>query len=59
MGPPGKESRGGLAGIAPPGEAMSPQTRLAYTALAGVLVSGLAASREAAVPGRGRGDHSD
>ncbi len=52
-------SRGARGGIAPPGEALNQQTRLAYTALAGVLVSGLAASREAAVPGRGRGDHSD
>jgi MinD-like ATPase involved in chromosome partitioning or flagellar assembly len=39
--------------------ALSPQTRLAYTALAGVLVSALAAGREARVRGRSRGDHSD
>ncbi len=40
--------------------ALIPQTRLAYTALAGVLVSGLgAANREAAVRGRSPGEHSD
>ncbi|HTX29682.1 MAG TPA: TcpE family conjugal transfer membrane protein [Streptosporangiaceae bacterium] len=37
---------------------LHPQTRLAYTALAGVIVSGLAAGREAAVPGRSPGEHS-
>jgi hypothetical protein len=37
--------------------ALDPQSRLAYTALAGVIVSGLAASREG-VPGRSPGDHS-
>jgi MinD-like ATPase involved in chromosome partitioning or flagellar assembly len=36
--------------------ALHPQTRLAYTALAGVLVAGLAA---VPVPGRNPGEHSD
>jgi MinD-like ATPase involved in chromosome partitioning or flagellar assembly len=36
--------------------ALRPQTRLAYTALAGVLVAGMAA---APVPGRNPGEHSD
>jgi MinD-like ATPase involved in chromosome partitioning or flagellar assembly len=36
--------------------ALHPQTRLAYTALAGVLVAGMAA---APVPGRNPGEHSD
>jgi MinD-like ATPase involved in chromosome partitioning or flagellar assembly len=42
--------------------ALQPQTRLAYTALAGVLVAGLAAEPRnpaAAVPGRNPRDHSD
>ena len=39
--------------------ALNPQTRLAYTALAGLLVAGLAAGREARVRGRSPGDHSD
>ena len=41
---------------------LQPQTRLAYTALAGVLVTGLAAAAPAVlspVPGRNRGEHSD
>ncbi len=43
-------------GSRPAGETVHPQTRLAYTALAGVLVAGLAA---VAVPGRNPGEHSD
>jgi MinD-like ATPase involved in chromosome partitioning or flagellar assembly len=39
--------------------ALHPQTRLAYTALAGVLVAGMAADRGRPVPGRNPGDHSD
>ena len=42
--------------------ALDPQTRLAYTALAGVVVAGLEArtvNRAGAVPGRSPGDHSD
>ena len=42
--------------------ALDPQTRLAYTALAGVVVAGMEArtvNRESAVPGRSPGDHSD
>lgn len=41
--------------------ALDPQTRLAYTALAGVIVAGLDArtlNPEGAVPGRSPGDHS-
>ncbi|MGD0066587.1 MAG: hypothetical protein ABSB76_24470 [Streptosporangiaceae bacterium] len=39
--------------------AVHPQTRLAYTALAGVLVAGMAAASRASVPGRNPGEHSD
>ena len=45
-----------------PAAALRPQTRLAYTALAGVLVAGLAPrtmSPLAPVPGRSPGEHSD
>ena len=38
---------------------LAPQTRLAYTALAGVLVAGLAAAPASPVPGRNPGEHSD
>jgi hypothetical protein len=45
---------------------MQPQTRLAYTALAGVLIAGLAATNPpntpntpSAVPGRNPGEHAD
>ena len=42
---------------------MQPQTRLAYTALAGVLVTSLAAAAASPslgpVPGRNPGEHSD
>jgi MinD-like ATPase involved in chromosome partitioning or flagellar assembly len=43
---------------------LQPQTRLAYTALAGVLISGLAAaatntSTPSPVPGRNPGEHAD
>jgi MinD-like ATPase involved in chromosome partitioning or flagellar assembly len=43
-------------GSRPAGETLHPQTRLAYTALAGVLVAGMAA---VPVPGRNPGEHSD
>ena len=39
--------------------ALHPQTRLAYTALAGVLVAGMAADPGSPVPGRNPGEHSD
>jgi hypothetical protein len=39
--------------------ALNPQTRLAYTALAGVLVAGMAAEPKVSVPGRNPGEHSD
>jgi MinD-like ATPase involved in chromosome partitioning or flagellar assembly len=39
--------------------ALQPQTRLAYMALAGVLVAGMAADPSSPVPGRNPGDHSD
>jgi len=39
--------------------ALAPQTRLAYTALAGVLVAGMAADPRSPVPGRNPGEHSD
>ena len=39
--------------------ALQPQTRLAYTALAGVLVAGMAADPSSPVPGRNPGEHSD
>ena len=49
----------------PPGEVLHPQTRLAYTALAGVLVAGLAAASggpvpgNSPVPGRNPGERAD
>jgi MinD-like ATPase involved in chromosome partitioning or flagellar assembly len=39
--------------------ALHPQTRRAYTALAGVLVAALAADPSTPVPGRSPGEHSD
>ena len=39
--------------------ALNAQTRLAYTALAGVLVAGLAAIPVPGSPGRNPGEHSD
>ncbi len=38
---------------------LNPQTRLAYTALAGVLVAGMAEAAASPVPGRNPGEHSD
>jgi cellulose biosynthesis protein BcsQ len=38
---------------------LQPQTRLAYTALAGVLVTSLAATHVEPVPGRNLGEHAD
>jgi MinD-like ATPase involved in chromosome partitioning or flagellar assembly len=49
-------------GSRPAWDALHPQTRLAYTALAGVLVAGLAAAavpRTGAGTGRNPGEHSD
>jgi hypothetical protein len=47
-------------------QTLQPQTRLAYTALAGVLIAGLAArntpnttNTTSAVPGRNPGEHAD
>ena len=42
----------------PSGETLQPQTRLAYTALAGVLVAALSAAAASPVPGRNPGEHS-
>jgi MinD-like ATPase involved in chromosome partitioning or flagellar assembly len=42
-----------------PQVALQPQARLAYTALAGVLVSALSAASASAAPGRNPGEHSD
>ena len=39
--------------------ALHAQTRLAYTALAGVLVAGMSADLSRSVPGRNPGEHSD
>jgi hypothetical protein len=38
---------------------LQPQTKLAYTALAGVLVKSLAATHAEPVPGRNLGEHAD
>jgi len=38
---------------------LQPQTKLAYTALAGVLVKSLAATHVEPVPGRNLGEHAD
>ncbi len=38
---------------------LQPQTRLAYTALAGVLIAGMTADPGSPVPGRNPGEHSD
>ncbi|MGH3070590.1 MAG: MinD/ParA family ATP-binding protein, partial [Streptosporangiaceae bacterium] len=51
--------RGGIPGGRPPGETLHPQTRLAYTALAGVLIAGMSADPRSPVPGRNPGEHSD
>ena len=42
-----------------PQTTLAPQTRLAYTALAGVLVAGMAAAAASRVQGREPGEHSD
>jgi hypothetical protein len=49
----------GVPGGSPPGIALQPQTRLAYTALAGVLVTSLAATHVEPIPGRNLGEHAD
>jgi hypothetical protein len=38
---------------------LQPQTKLAYTALAGVLVTSLAATHVEPAPGRNLGEHAD
>jgi hypothetical protein len=43
----------------PDQQALQPQTRLAYTALAGVLVTSLAGTHVEPVPGRNLGEHAD
>ncbi len=45
-------------GGSPAGENLKAQTRLAYTALAGVLVAALSAAPASPVPGRNAGEHS-
>jgi hypothetical protein len=42
-----------------PQVALQPQARLAYTALAGVLVAALSAASASPAPGRNPGEHSD
>ena len=48
-----------LSGHPSSSSTLHPQTRLAYTALAGVIVAGMAADPGSPVPGRNPGDHSD
>ena len=52
-------ARLGSSAAPPVQPALHPQTRLAYTALAGVLVAALAAGPSSPVPGRNPGEHSD
>jgi MinD-like ATPase involved in chromosome partitioning or flagellar assembly len=57
-----RNARGGSRGSRPPWDALQPQTRLAYTALAGVLVAGLdprTTGPRASVRGRSAGEHPD
>ncbi len=49
----------GPAPAPPVPTALHPQTRLAYMALAGVLVAGMSADPSRPVPGRNPGEHSD
>ena len=42
-----------------PTQTLHPQTKLAYTALAGVLIAGMSADPGRPVPGRNPGEHSD
>jgi MinD-like ATPase involved in chromosome partitioning or flagellar assembly len=51
--------RSGSPSTRPVQTALHPQTRLAYTALAGVLVAGLAANPSSPVSGRNPGEHAD
>ena len=51
--------RPGSSSTLPAQAALRPQTRLAYTALAGVLVAGMAANSSSPVPGRNPGEHAD
>ncbi|MGB6579422.1 MAG: hypothetical protein WBF34_16050, partial [Streptosporangiaceae bacterium] len=51
--------RPGSPSTPPVQTALQPQTRLAYTALAGVLVAGMAADPSSPVPGRNPGEHAD
>ena len=52
-------ARPGLSPAPPVPTALHPQTRLAYTALAGVLVAGMSADPSRPGPGRNPGEHSD
>jgi MinD-like ATPase involved in chromosome partitioning or flagellar assembly len=57
-----RNARGGSRGGRPLWETLQPQTRLAYTALAGVLVAGLdprTTGPRASVRGRSAGEHPD
>jgi len=56
---PGSSSTAPVRTAPPVPTALHPQTRLAYTALAGVLVAGMAANRSSPVRGRNHGEHSD
>ena len=51
--------RPGSSPAPPVPTSLHPQTRLAYTALAGVLVTGMSTDRSRPVPGRNLGEHSD
>jgi len=51
-------ARPGSSSALPAQAALHPQTRLAYTALAGVLVAGMAADPSSPAAGRNRGEHS-
>ena len=46
-------------GSRPPGQTLHSQTKLAYTALAGVLIAGMSADPGSPVSGRNPGEHSD
>jgi MinD-like ATPase involved in chromosome partitioning or flagellar assembly len=56
---PSSPSAGYPQATAYPQVTLQAQARLAYTALAGVLVAALAASQPGPVPGRNAGEHSD
>ena len=52
-------ARPGPPPVSHPQRALNPQTRMAYTALAGALVAALAADSANAADGRNPGEHSD